>query len=80
MTVANAKEAPEQWNAYNYLISFIDLLGHSDWTVLRQVRTRDHDTLPAVLTRQQVHDLINRILPLPTSLWRDWMRHSLSRK
>lgn len=40
---------------------FIDLLGHTDWTVLRQVRTKDHDTLPAVLTLQQVHDLIDRI-------------------
>jgi len=40
---------------------FIDLLGHSEWTVLRQVRTKDHDTLPAVLTLQQVHDLIDRI-------------------
>lgn len=40
---------------------FIDLLGHSDWTVLRQVRTKNHDTLPAVLTRQQVHDLLQHI-------------------
>jgi hypothetical protein len=30
MTAADAKEAPEQWNAYNYLISFIDLLGQRD--------------------------------------------------
>src|SRR5262249_28240249 len=37
---------------------FIDLLGHSDWTVFFQIRTKDHDTLPAVLTRQQVHDLL----------------------
>jgi hypothetical protein len=36
---------------------FVDLLGHSDWTVFSQIRTKDHDTLPAVLTRQQVHDL-----------------------
>jgi len=40
---------------------FIELLGHSKWTVLRQVRTQDHDTLPPVLTLQQVHDLIDRI-------------------
>ncbi len=37
---------------------FIDLLGHADWTVLSQVRAKDHDTLPAVLTRQQVRDLL----------------------
>ncbi len=30
MTAADAKEAPEQWNAYNYLISFIDLLGQRE--------------------------------------------------
>lgn len=30
MTAVDAKEAPEQWNAYNYLISFIDLLGQRD--------------------------------------------------
>jgi Site-specific recombinase XerD len=40
---------------------FADLLGHTDWTVFWQVRTKDHDTLPAVLTRQQVHDLLTHI-------------------
>lgn len=40
---------------------FIDLLGHADWTVFSQIRTKDHDTLPAVLTRQQVHDLLAHI-------------------
>ncbi len=40
---------------------FVDLLGHADWTVLSQVRTKDHDTLPGVLTRQQVHDLLGSI-------------------
>ena len=40
---------------------FVDLLGHTDWTVFRQIRTRDHDVLPPVLTRQQVHDLLAHI-------------------
>jgi integrase/recombinase XerD len=40
---------------------FVDLLGRSDWTVFSQIRTKDHDTLPAVLTRQQVHDLLAHI-------------------
>ena len=40
---------------------FHDLLGRADWKVFFQVRTKDHDTLPAVLTRQQVHDLLTRI-------------------
>jgi site-specific recombinase XerD len=29
--------------------------------VFSQIRTRDHDTLPAVLTRRQVHDLLRHI-------------------
>ena len=37
---------------------FLELGGHADWTVFGQVRTKDHDELPAVLTRQQVHDLV----------------------
>jgi len=40
---------------------FVDLLGKSDWTVFSQIRTQDHDSLPAVLTRQQVHDLLAHI-------------------
>ncbi|MBL9136457.1 MAG: tyrosine-type recombinase/integrase [Verrucomicrobiales bacterium] len=36
---------------------FVDLLGHADWTVFGQVRIQEHDRLPAVLTRQQVHAL-----------------------
>ena len=40
---------------------FVDLVGHADWTVFGQIRTKDHDVLPAVLTRQQVHDLLAHI-------------------
>jgi integrase/recombinase XerD len=40
---------------------FVDLLGQPLWTVFSQIRTKDHDTLPAVLTRQQVHDLLAHI-------------------
>jgi integrase/recombinase XerD len=40
---------------------FVDLLGHADWKVFWQIRAKDHDTLPAVLTRQQVHDLLAHI-------------------
>jgi site-specific recombinase XerD len=40
---------------------FVDLLGKPDWKVFSQIRTKDHDTLPAVLTRQQVHDLLAHI-------------------
>ena len=37
---------------------FIDLLAKPGWIVFSQIRTKDHDTLPAVLTRQQVHALL----------------------
>jgi site-specific recombinase XerD len=40
---------------------FVDLLGHADWNIFRQIRTKDHDTLPAVLTRRQVQDLLRCI-------------------
>jgi site-specific recombinase XerD len=40
---------------------FAAMLGRKDWSLFYQVRTRDHDTLPAVLTRQQVHDLLGVI-------------------
>ena len=40
---------------------FVDLLGHTDWSLFGQIRAKDHDTLPAVLTRQQVHDLLSLI-------------------
>lgn len=40
---------------------FVKLLGHADWTVFSQIQTKDHDSLPAVLTRPQVHDLLVHI-------------------
>lgn len=40
---------------------FVDQMGHSDWTVFSQIKTKDHDQLPPVLTRQQVSDLLRHI-------------------
>jgi integrase/recombinase XerD len=40
---------------------FVDQLGHTDWLVFTQIRAKDHDTLPAVLTRHQVRDLLASI-------------------
>lgn len=40
---------------------FVELFEQKDWKVFQQVRAKDHDTLPAVLTRQQVHDLVGAI-------------------
>jgi site-specific recombinase XerD len=42
-------------------IFFVEMLGHHDWTLFSQVKTKDHDELPAVLTRKQVHDLLVHI-------------------
>ncbi len=40
---------------------FVDQLHHDDWTLFTQICTKDHDVLPAVLTRQQVHSLLAHI-------------------
>ena len=40
---------------------FIGLLGHTDWKVFGQIRTKDHDVLPTVLTRREVHTLLAHI-------------------
>ena len=42
-------------------IFYVEMLGHVDWKVFSQIKTKDHDLLPAVLTRRQVHDLIAHI-------------------
>lgn len=40
---------------------FVDLLDQADWKLFAQIRTQDHDTLPAVLTRAQVIALLRHI-------------------
>jgi site-specific recombinase XerD len=40
---------------------FIEMLGLGEWKVFSQIRTRDHDELPAVLTREQVTRLLRSI-------------------
>jgi integrase/recombinase XerD len=40
---------------------FVDMLGHADWIVFNNVRAKDHDELPLVLTREQVLALLTRI-------------------
>lgn len=37
---------------------FVEMLGHNDWKVFSQIKTKDHDELPAVLTREQVRQLL----------------------
>jgi integrase/recombinase XerD len=40
---------------------FIDMLGHDEWKVFSQIRTKDHETLPAVLTRDEIIQLLKHI-------------------
>jgi len=37
---------------------FVGMLGREDWKVFSQIRTKDHDELPVVLTRNQVRELL----------------------
>ena len=40
---------------------FVGMLARKDWAVFSQIKIKDHDELPAVLTRQQVNDLLCRV-------------------
>lgn len=40
---------------------FVDMLGHSEWKVFQNVRAKDDDHLPLVLTREQVRKLLSHI-------------------
>jgi len=40
---------------------FVEMMGHEEWTVFSQIRTKDLEELPAVLTRPQIIALLNHI-------------------
>ncbi len=40
---------------------FIEMLGHAEWKVFSQIRTKDHAVLPAVITRDEVKQLLKHI-------------------
>jgi integrase/recombinase XerD len=40
---------------------FVEMLGHEEWKVFSQIRTKDHETLPAVLTRDEIKRLLDHI-------------------
>jgi integrase/recombinase XerD len=40
---------------------FQEMLGHGEWKVFSQIRTKDHEELPAVLTRDEVKRLLSHI-------------------
>lgn len=42
-------------------VFFLELLGKPDWAIFSQIRAKDHHSLPAVLTRQQVQSLLAQI-------------------
>lgn len=40
---------------------FVEMLGHDEWKVFSQIRTKDLATLPAVLTREEIKKLLTHI-------------------
>ncbi len=42
-------------------IFFIEMLGHEEWKVFSQIKTKDHNDLPAVLSREEVRQLLVHI-------------------
>ena len=40
---------------------FIEMIGHPDWKVFSQIRTKDLEELPAVLTREEIKQLLAHI-------------------
>lgn len=40
---------------------FVEMIGHDDWKVFSQIRTKDLEHLPAVLTRDEVKSLLEHI-------------------
>ena len=40
---------------------FVDMLGYNHWTVFSQIHAKDHEKLPAVLTRDEVRRLLGHI-------------------
>ena len=40
---------------------FVEMLGHQDWTVFSQIHAKDHEKLPAVLTREEVVRLLRHV-------------------
>ncbi len=40
---------------------FVEMLGRKDWTVFSQIRTKDHDEIPNVITREEVARLLRHV-------------------
>jgi len=42
-------------------IFFLEMMEHGDWKVFSQIKTKDHDELPDILTREQVRQLLKHV-------------------
>ncbi len=42
-------------------VFFVEMLEHEDWKVFSQIKTKDHDELPEVISREEVHALLSHI-------------------
>jgi len=60
-TVKGWKPKTVRQTAASSKLFFVEMLGHEDWTVFSQIKTKDHDALPAVLTREEVKSLLHHI-------------------
>jgi integrase/recombinase XerD len=60
-TVKQWKPKTIRQTAASSRIFFIEMLEHEDWKVFSQIKTKDHDDLPAVLTRDEVRGLLSHI-------------------
>lgn len=42
-------------------VFFVEMLEHEDWKVFSQIKTKDHDELPEVISRDEVYALLSHI-------------------
>jgi site-specific recombinase XerD len=60
-TRKNWKPKTIRQTAASAKLFFVELLGCKEWKVFSQIKTKDHDELPAVLTREQVCKLLKHV-------------------
>ena len=60
-TVKNWRPKTIRQTVASAKVFFVEMLGHDDWTVFSQIKIKDHDELPSVLTRDQVQRLLAHI-------------------
>jgi integrase/recombinase XerD len=60
-TVKRWKSKTIRQSAAAAKLFFVEMLGHEEWKIFSQIRTKDEDSLPAVLTRGEVIRLLRHI-------------------